>query len=411
MQESKMLKAGNDPFAPKLADVCLPFQLNKSGKRILGTIENLKILLNHCNVTCRYNVISKKLEINIPCETYSPDNTDNSSMTWICSTMSGLEMPTNHYERYLAHIGDQSLYNPVAEWITSKTWDGHSRLLDFFGTIEAEYETAKEAFLFRWLMGAIACIFEPNGIDAPGIIVLQGNQNLGKTWWVRKLVPYDQLPKVIRTDASINPADKDSIAQAISHWIVELGELDGTFRKSDIAALKAFITRNEDIFRKPYAATDSTYPRRTVFAATVNDWNYLSDPTGNRRFWTIACRRVNSYHTIDMQQLWAEIYSRYKNGESYRLTQKEHALVNEINAGHELSDPIAEKIQEHYNWDMHPTMWGWKTCQEILGDIGIIKPSLADSRCCSRAVRALNNNQAKMGGKAMKLAIPPKFGN
>lgn len=408
MQESTKLKAVSDPFAPQLTDIYLPFLMNKRGK-ILATIENLEILLNHLKVSCRYNVISKKTEIKIPSESYTVDNTDNCSMAWITSAMSGIEMPTGHHREYLQVIADRDTCNPVVDWITARAWDGNSRLAELFSTIEAEHEVAKEVFIFRWLLGAIACIFNANGVDSPGIIVLQGNQNLGKTWWVRKLVPENTIPEAIRTGANINPHDKDSLSQAIAYWIVEIGELDATFRRSDIAALKSFLTNPKDIFRRPYAAVDSTYPRRTAFAATVNDWNYLNDPTGNRRFWTIACRKVNSYHKIDMQQLWAEVYEKYKQGESWELTQAERALVNEINAEHELTDPISEKIQQFYNWEIYPHNCLWKTCQEILAEIGITKPSLADSRCCSRAVRALNNNQAKIGGKAMKLCVPPSL--
>lgn len=407
MQESKTLKAARDPFAPLPTETYLPFLMNKRGK-ILPTIENLQILLDHHNVLCRYNVISKKNEIKIPSETYTTDNGDNCSMAWIASAMSSIELPTVHYRDYLQVLADRHMYNPIVEWIGSKAWDGHSRLPEFFRTIEAEHEIAKEAFLYRWLLGAIACIFNPDGADAPGIIVLQGNQNLGKTWWVRKLVPEINLPEAIRTGANINPHDKDSLSQAIAYWIVEIGELDATFRRSDIAALKAFLTNSRDTFRRPYAPMDSNYPRRTAFAATVNEWNYLNDPTGNRRFWTIACRKVDSYHKIDMQQLWAEIYEKYRQGESWQLTESERSMVNEINAEHEITDPITEKIQEFYSWETYPHNCIWKTCQEILNEIGILKPTLADSRCCSRAVRSLNNNQAKIGGKAMKLAIPPR---
>jgi putative DNA primase/helicase len=69
---------------------------------------------------------------------------------------------------------------------------------------------------------------------------------------------------------TLNPAEKDSVLTAVSHWIVELGELDATFKKADIAQLKAFVTKTSDKVRRPYALKDSSFPRRTVFAGTVN---------------------------------------------------------------------------------------------------------------------------------------------
>jgi putative DNA primase/helicase len=72
------------------------------------------------------------------------------------------------------------------------------------------------------------------------------------------------------------------VMSAVSHWVVELGELDSTFKKSDVSVLKAFITRRQDKLRRPYARRDSVFPRRTVFAGTVNDYQFLHDNTGNR---------------------------------------------------------------------------------------------------------------------------------
>ena len=45
----------------------------------------------------------------------------------------------------------------------------------------------------------------------------------------------------IKDGITLNPSDKDSVMQCVRNWIVELGELDATFRKSDIASLKSFI--------------------------------------------------------------------------------------------------------------------------------------------------------------------------
>ena len=67
----------------------------------------------------------------------------------------------------------------------------------------------------------------------------------------------------------LDPTNKDSVKLAISAWITELGEIDATFRKADIAALKAFISKRVDKFRRPYAMSDSAYPRQTIFVGTV----------------------------------------------------------------------------------------------------------------------------------------------
>ena len=81
------------------------------------------------------------------------------------------------------------------------------------------------------------------------MIVLQGEQDIGKSQWFMSLLPGHQ--EMGRQGALLNPQIKDSILDVLSFWLVEIGELDGTFRKADIAALKAFITTGTDSIRFP----------------------------------------------------------------------------------------------------------------------------------------------------------------
>jgi predicted P-loop ATPase len=103
------------------------------------------------------------------------------------------------------------------------------------------------------------------------------------------------------------PADKDSVKQCVSHWIVELGELESTFKKSDIDMLKAFVTKKTDELRLPYDRASTTYQRRTAFYASVNAREFLTDTSGNRRFWVIPVKGIDVNDGVDMQQLWAEV--------------------------------------------------------------------------------------------------------
>src|SRR5690606_6767655 len=175
----------------------------------------------------------------------------------------------------ITYLSDQNQYNPVAEWITSKTWDGIPRMQSLYDTVVAVDQDTdprvmelKETLIKRWMMSAIAGAFLPDGVSAAGVLVFQGEQYLGKTKWFKSLVP-EQLG-LLKDGMLLRPDDKDSVKQICSFWLVELGELDSTFRKSDIAALKSFITSNSDVLRRAYARKESQYARRTVFFGSVN---------------------------------------------------------------------------------------------------------------------------------------------
>jgi putative DNA primase/helicase len=176
----------------------------------------------------------------------------------------------------------------------------------------------------------------------------------------------------------LRPDSPDSVRQVTSNWLVELGELDATFRKSDIAALKAFITQASDTYRLPYARKNTVNPRRTVFFASVNDSKFLSDNTGNRRYWTIDCTHINYRHQIDMQQFWAEIKTLYQAGESWFLDDGELASLNESNEQFMTLDPIAERLETRLDWDAPSIDWKWRTATEIALAIGLANPSRSD---------------------------------
>lgn len=376
--------------------------------KIVACEQNLRFLLDTLGVNVRYNVISKQVEMQIPNVSFSIDNCANASLAWITSRIKEAGMDCAYHREYLGLIADGNQYNPVLDWITSQSWDGRTRLPDLYATITAKNQKAKELFMFRWLVGAVASACSPDGIDSNGILVLQGNQGLGKTWWFRKLVPKESLPNATRADASINPHDKDSVNQAITYWLVELGELDATFKRSEIAALKSFITREYDIFRRPFMPTDSKFPRRTAFMASVNPKQYLTDETGNRRFWTIECEKIDSYHTIDMQQLWAEIHEKWMNGASHQLSNEEKEMLGDINKEHITADPIVEMISSIYDWDAHEEYWRWMTATEILQDMDVNRISKAELRTCSAVVREMNGEQETRNKKGRVLLIPPK---
>ena len=142
----------------------------------------------------------------------------------------------------------------------------------------------------------------------------------------------------------IDPRDKDSIIQATSKWISELGEIGSTMKK-DMDSVKAFITKSTDEYRTPYGKAPLHYPRITSFVGTVNDNEYLIDQTGNRRCWTFHCLPdlVIDYETqikpFDALQLWGQVYhiiglleKRGQDKENcFRLTESEkNTLKSEI---------------------------------------------------------------------------------
>lgn len=373
------------------------------------TIGSLGNFLNNAGIKVGYDVIAKALSITIHGHKATVDNYQETARNIIMSSLieHGYRKLGN-LDDFLLNIAELNLHNPARAWVESHEWDGKDRLQALYDTIKATNEPAKEAFIFRWLITCIAAIFERNGISAAGMLVLQGSQGLGKTYWFRNLFDDTVRDQLFHDGVTLDPRNKDDVKNVNRNWVCELGELDGTFRKSDLAALKAFITRGVDVFRLPYGRKEKEMPRRTVLCGTVNNPYFLSDNTGNRRFWTIECLKIDSYHTIDMQQVWAQVYwNNYKMGEKWALSPAESVLVNEINAEHEMLDFAADKVSRFYDWSVNPNIWTWKSPGEIAEEIGLVNVKHADLVSIGITIQKNRGMSRRSNGKTV-LSVPPR---
>jgi putative DNA primase/helicase len=381
----------------------------RDGKGMLTTIPNVEHLVNAYNISVRYDVIRNKLCISIPGSSGTPDNADNVAMAQIISLANLNGMSIGQIPSFIAVIGDKNPLNPVADWITSKPWDGTDRLPLFYATVvqRAGYpEELKQAIMYRWPLSAVAAIFKPIGFKARGVLTLQGPQGIGKTTWISATIPNEILREgVLKLDHHLDAGNKDSIITAISHWIVEIGELDSSFKK-DIARLKGFLTADRDKVRRPYGRTDSEYPRRTVFCATVNEHDFLVDSTGNSRWWTIPVTSINYQHGIDMQQLFAQLAVDFEQGAQWWLTREEEQLLELHNKEHRNVSAIRERILEaldldHVNDSGLPAL----TPTQLLQKLDIKNPTNSQSKECAAVLREFVGESKKIQGQ-YKWRIP-----
>jgi hypothetical protein len=183
-------------------------------------------------------------------------------------------------------------------------------------------------------------------LGTEGVLVLQGKQGLSKTQFFQSLVP----PKNdwFADGIAIDPSDKDSVAIAVAHWLIELGELDSIFRKADIAALRAWLTKKVDEFRPPYERSTNRYPRRTSVCASVNELEFLPEVGENRRYWVIAVDQMSTLSAdVDKQQLWAQAYYMYATGEQFWFSADERKELYLSNNQFARRASIEELLEAH----------------------------------------------------------------
>ena len=256
----------------------------------------------------------------------------------------------------ITEVMNQNKFHPVREYLTALNWDGTERVdslfIDFIGAEDTPYIRAVTR---KWLCGAIARVMEP-GIKFDTAIVLYGEQGLGKSVILERLGGkwFNNTLQDIKT--------KDALEQIQGAWINELAELSPTY-KNDNEIVKAFLSRTTDRFRVPYGRRTEEYPRQCVFAGSTNNLLFLKDRTGNRRFWPISGnkqRKVRNSWDLskdEVDQIWAEAFMLWANGESLVLDESLEQEAIKIQQSHTEGSELTGLIEEYLsvllppNWD------------------------------------------------------------
>lgn len=252
-------------------------------------------------------------------------------------------------------VFDRNKYHPVREYLTSLEWDGVKRIeslfIDYLGAVDNIY-TRNVAKI--QMVGAVARVMRP-GVKFDTMPTFSGPQGIGKSTFISKLA------KGWCSDSLDTMKGKEAAELIQGVWHVEVAELNAT-RKADRDMVKSFLSRQEDIYRVAYAKHTTRFPRQCVFWGTTNDSDFLRDPTGDRRTYPILCHEQlptkNIWDDLDneVDQLWAEAYQMFKDGESLHLTGEVYEMAAEVQKEFKEDTPLAGLIEEYLNRD-YPAGW------------------------------------------------------
>lgn len=229
-------------------------------------------------------------------------------------------------------------YNPVKNYLNSLKWDGIKRLetvfIDYLGAEKNQYvEKATKVSL----VGAVKRVMEP-GCKHDTALVLIGGQGAGKSTIISR------LGMKWFNDGLDSFKGDEAYIKISGSWIIELAELTA-LKKGEHENIKAFISSQVDIYRPKYGRNPIHAPRKCVFFGTTNNYEFLSDSTGNRRWLPVEVkakqRKFDVYvdFTQDIvNQIWAEATYYYYQGDETFIADKQIA-------------DIATQMQENFKED------------------------------------------------------------
>lgn len=250
------------------------------------------------------------------------DIDDMRVMKWLAQTYN-LRVKASSVIEAVSIVAHDHAFHPVREYLNQLEWDQVPRLgswlTDVFGVSASEYSVKVGR---RWMISAVARVMKP-GCKADSVLILEGAQGAGKS------TAMSILGGQWFMDTPFALGDKDGFQAIRGKWIVELGELD-SFNKAESTKAKQFFSASTDTYRESYGRRTNDVPRQCVFVGTTNQEEYLKDATGNRRYWPVACTRVDLERLRDIRdQLWAEAKFCYESGEAWWVNRDESPLFTE----------------------------------------------------------------------------------
>ncbi len=325
------------------------------GKPMKSIKRNTEALLEYLGVSLRSNLMSHRR-----CLTWADGivRTDNESDAEIRNKgrEKGFAPGLNVFEDHLMAIARENSFHPARDWVESKPWDGRDRkgLLWASVEVQADFDSDLGWMLFyRWCMQCISALYKEGGSKGEGVFVFLGAQGACKTRWFESLAPEDCL----KSCQTLNPANKDSVIENTAYWIVELGELDASISGASSARLKSFLSNPMDDVRRSFGRLSDRVARRTVWCGTVNHEKFLTDTTGNRRFWTVPVHKCNPEHGVDMQQFWSQMHHDWEIDSRTWLNDEESAALTVSNERFMEEDPFMQALMVEFNIATDPKDW------------------------------------------------------
>ena len=293
---------------------------------------------------------------------------------WLEADRAGLAAAQPYFYAVLGDTARRNGFHPVRDYLDGLEWDGTPRidnwLHEYLGAIDPDPDLpepadaasqeekiayCKQAYQMRelvqqysrkTLIGAVRRVRRP-GCKHDTMLVLHGLQGRGKSTVVKSLCPN----KDWYTDSlKVGEGKKGVLELTEGVWIVEFPELAGLGKRA-FDEVKAMLSGERDDARKAYGKFTTRRERQFISIGTINEDEFLQDPTGNRRYWTVSLDDDRDgdediARTIrDRDQLWAEADHYVRQGEDSTLPKHLWPIAAIEQRSRRISDPWEDKLK------------------------------------------------------------------
>ncbi|MBD2359250.1 hypothetical protein H6G41_32485 [Tolypothrix sp. FACHB-123] len=252
-----------------------------------------------------------------------------------------VDAPKEMFRDIVVYLGKQNFYHPVREYLENLSATLDESALNTLYEAMGVNNPLHKLLIRKFLIACVARALRP-GIKHDNVLVLKGKQGTGKTTFFETLFSKEffQTLGKHRTEA-------DEIMALTSTWCSEYGELETALGYKSVSEMKNFLTRNFDIYRPPYGEKQIKTPRSFAIVGTTNQDTFLSDSTGNRRFWVVEIFETINNAKVEAirDDVWAIAKTLFLAGEAHYLDRKDDEFLAEQNvSNYETEDLLTPDI-------------------------------------------------------------------
>lgn len=226
-------------------------------------------------------------------------------------------------------------------------------------------------YLTKWLVPVVANAMDDRECRNHTCLVLTGEQGKFKTTFLDLLCP----PKLhgYSYTGKIYPQEKDTLTYIGQNLIVNIDDQLKALNKRDENELKNLITCPMVKYRMPYDKYVEEHPHLASFVASVNGNDFLTDPTGSRRFlpFEVLSIDIERVKAISMGNVYAETKALLKSGFRYWFDDDEIAELYRESEDFQVQTAEMELLLRCFEKPTEDESYSLMTTTEILTYLGI----------------------------------------
>ncbi|PKP33274.1 MAG: virulence protein [Bacteroidetes bacterium HGW-Bacteroidetes-16] len=247
---------------------------------------------------------------------------------------STFSLKVNPIDEYFRNLPE---FDPDADYIK-----------EFSQTVKVEDPILFCEYFKKWIVAVVANALTKYGCQNHTALVFTGDQGKFKTTWLDLLCP-QSLHQYIFT-GKLNLQSKDTSSLIAEMFLINIDDQLRQINNRDENELKNLITTPSIKYRRPYDIYITEYPHTASFMASVNGNDFLTDPTGSRRFLPFEVLEIDieKAKEFNINLVYSQAFYLYKNDFRYWFDEQDTAILHKNNQAFQMTSLEEQLLLEFF---------------------------------------------------------------